>query len=268
MKRGSMRSAAVLLVALCALTGAGLAAQIKLSNDIAWVSSSDAYKCCVQQAYYDAGRRLRDLARAEKPGTWCVVFDADETIISNVEFQASLQARGIGYSGRAWDEWCNKEKATALPGAREFCAAVREGGGRVVIITNRQEAVKRATLRNLDALGFAYDACLFREGPYGADRSKAMRRADLERGMLKTLPEGKRLPPLKIMMLVGDQVHDLYNDDELGFKDVKERFGKDLVIIPNPMYGDWEKGGTFVEAVGAASVRPAEKGAKAPAASP
>jgi 5'-nucleotidase (lipoprotein e(P4) family) len=253
MKRVGMVFAALLVTALCALTGAGLAAQIRLSNDIAWVSSSDAYKCCVQQAYADAGRRLRDLSREGRPGVWCVVFDADETIISNVEFQASLQARGITYSGQAWDEWCNKGKATALPGAREFCATVRERGGKVVIITNRQEAVKRATLRNLDALGFGYDACLFREGPYGADRSKAVRRADLERGTLKTLPEGKRLPPLKILMLVGDQTHDLYNDKEMGFKDVKERFSRDLVIIPNPMYGDWEKGGTFVEAVGAAS---------------
>ncbi len=268
MKRNSVRCAAALLAALCALAGAGLAAKIRLSNDIAWVKSSDDYKCCVQQAYYDAGRRLGGLARGEKPGTWCVVFDADETIISNVEFQASLQAQGNGYSGRAWNEWCNKEKATALPGAREFCASIKERGGRVAIITNRQEAVKKATVRNLDALGFVYDACLFREGPYLQDRNKSMRRADLERGMLKTLPEGKRLPPLKILMLVGDQVHDLYNDDELSFKDVKERFGKDLVIIPNPMYGDWERGGTFIEAAGTASARPAEKGEKALAVSP
>jgi predicted secreted acid phosphatase len=54
-------------------------------------------------------------------------------------------------------------------------------------------------------------------------------------------------------MLVGDQAHDLYRHDEKGFEGVKERFGRDLVILPNPMYGDWERGGTFVEAVGAAA---------------
>ena len=268
MQRARIAFAAMLLVALCAFTGAGQAARIKLSNDIAWVSSSDAYKCFVQQAYADAGRRVRDLSRAEKPGTWCVVFDADETIISNVEFQASLQARGVGYSGKAWDEWCNKGRATALPGAREFCAAVRECGGKVIIITNREEDVRKATLKNLDELGFTYDACIFREGLYRADRSKAVRRADVEGGALKTLPAGKRLPSLKILMLVGDQTHDLYNDKEIDFKDVKERFGRDLVIMPNPMYGDWEKGGTFVEAVGEASGAPLKKGAAVFATSP
>jgi 5'-nucleotidase (lipoprotein e(P4) family) len=268
MKRVSMCFAVLVVAELCALTGAGLAAQIRLSNDIAWVSSSDAYKCCVQQAYTDAGRRVRDLSRGEKPGTWCVVFDADETIISNVEFQTSLQARGVGYSGKAWDEWCNKGRATALPGAREFCAAVRECGGKVVIITNREEDVRKATLKNLDELGFTYDACIFREGPYRADRSKAVRRADVEGGALKTLPAGKRLPALKILMLVGDQTPDLYNDKEIGFKDVKERFGRDLVIMPNPMYGDWEKGGTFVEAVGEASGAPTGKRAVVHSTSP
>lgn len=247
MKRIGMVFAALLAVALCAPTGTVSAARIKLSNDILWVKSSDAYNCCVQQAYCDAGRRMRDLSRGEKPGAWCVVLDVDETILSNVEFQAALQIKGTGYSGEAWDDWCNKSKATALPGAREFCAAARECGGKVIIITNRDGDVKKATLKNLDDLGFAYDACIFREGSYKGDRSKAARRADVERGSLKTLPVGARLPALKILMLLGDQTHDLYDCDKLSFKDVKDRFGKDLVILPNPMYGDWERQGAFVE---------------------
>lgn len=241
MKRATLFLAALLAAALCAPAGTALAARIKLSNDIVWVKSSDAYKCCVQQAYCDAGGRMRELSKAEKPGAWCVVLDADETIINNVEFQASLQIKGTGYSGEAWDEWCNKSKAAALPGAREFCAAVRSCGGKVIVITNRDGDVKRATLKNLDDLGFVYDACIFREGPYKGDRSKAARRTDVEKGGLQTLPVGTHLPALKILMLVGDQVHDLYDCDKLGFKDVKERFGKDLVILPNPMYGDWDK---------------------------
>ncbi|MEJ2745012.1 MAG: HAD family acid phosphatase [bacterium] len=248
MRRITMFFAALLAMVFYVQSGTVFAAQIRLSNDIVWAKSSDAYKCCVQQAYCDAGKRMRDLAKGAKPGSWCVVLDADETIISNVEFQESLQRRGIGYSGKVWDDWCNKCKATALPGAREFCAAVKERGGKVIIITNRDGDVKKATLKNLDALGFSYDACILREGPYSGDRSKAARRADVEKGSLKTLPAGKRLPALKILMRVGDQTHDLYGDG-LSFKDVKERFGKDLVIIPNPMYGDWSRKGAFVEAM-------------------
>jgi 5'-nucleotidase (lipoprotein e(P4) family) len=246
MKRVTVVLAALLAMTFCAPAGTVFAARIRLSNDIVWVKSSDAYKCCVQQAYCDAGKRMRDLSKGKKPGTWCVVLDADETIISNIEFQESLQIRGISYSGRVWDEWCNKSKAPALPGAREFCAAVRERGGKVIIITNRDGDVKKATLKNLNDLGFAYDACILREGPYKGDRSKAARRADVERGSLKTLPAGTRLPALKILMRVGDQTHDLYSDKS-SFKDVRERFGKDLVIIPNPMYGDWDRD-AYVEA--------------------
>jgi len=213
----------------------------ELSSGVAWVSRSETYQCCVQQTYLDAQKRLRELAKGEKEGTWCVVLDADETIISNVEFEIELETKNISHSGNAWDEWCNKARATALPGAKEFLALAQQLGGRVIIITNRNGAVKQATMKNLDALGLVYDACLFSEGPYAKDKKKIQRRADLEKGSVATLPAGKTLPPLKILMRAGDQAHDLYDDSKLGFKDVRERFGKDFVILPNPMYGDFLK---------------------------
>ena len=37
-------------------------------------------------------------------------------------------------------------------------------------------------------------------------------------------------------MLAGDQPHDLYEDQS--FEEIKDRYGKDLIILPNPMYGD------------------------------
>lgn len=257
--------AVIALAALCAPAPVCFAGKVKLPNDIAWVYVADTYKCCVQQAYLNAARRLRELAKDEKPGAWCVVLDADETIISNVQFQIDLVAKGVPHSKELWDEWCMKGKATALPGAKEFCALVRELGGKVIIITNRQGPVKEATLRNLDALGFTYDACLLRDGPYAMDRSKTMRRADVEKGEVKTLPEGKRLPPLKILMLAGDQTHDLYSEKAMGFEDVKERFGRDFVMIPNPMYGDWIREAVYADADVPAAAPEVEKAA-APAA--
>jgi 5'-nucleotidase (lipoprotein e(P4) family) len=245
MKRKRLNLAALVLAALCVMAAASFAEKVKLGNDIAWVMACDSFKCCVQQAYADGARRLAELAKTEKPGTWCAVLDADETIISNVEYQAEIQAKGISHSGELWDEWCNRAKATALPGAREYCSKVRELGGRVIIITNREAPVRAATLKNLDSLGFAYDAVLFREGAYEKDRFKIMRRDDVEKGAVKTLAGGKPLPPLKILMLVGDQTHDLYNEETMGFNDVKDRFAKDLIMIPNPMYGECLKGGIY-----------------------
>ncbi|MCX6357920.1 MAG: hypothetical protein NT045_08635 [Candidatus Aureabacteria bacterium] len=212
-----------------------------LSNGVAWVLRSDAYKACVAQAYADASCRLRELAAGAKSGGWCVVLDADETIISNAAFEAELDEKGTVHSDETWTAWCNREAATLLPGAREYCALVKSLGGRVIIITNREAPVRAATLKNLDRLGLPYDLCIFREGPYLRDSLKTTRRADIEAGEIKMLPGEKRLPPLRILMLAGDQMHDLYNPREKGFEQMRERFGKDLVAIPNPMYGDFMK---------------------------
>lgn len=258
------RTCVALAVSLvCALVTACTAAQVKLPNDILWVASADTYRACCQQTYNAAGMCLRELAKAEKPGTWCVVLDADETIIGNVEFQREITVTGTGHSSGAWDAWCNRAKATALPGAKEFCALVRELGGKVIIITNREAPTKAATIKNLADLGFVTDAVLFREGPYARDRKKTARREDVEKGQVKTLPEGRDLPPLKILMLCGDQLHDLYNEEQIQFEQAKERFGRDLIVVPNPMYGDWTRKDAYVE-VPASTAEASASGALSP----
>ncbi len=247
MKNFKPQLVVIALVLGLALPFSSQAAQIKLPNDIAWVDSADAYKECVQQAYLNAENRLQKLAAGEKPGTWCVVLDADETVISNVGFQKELAAAGAEYSSAAWTSWCKKEEATALPGAVQFCALAQKLGGKVIIVTNRKGPVKYYTSKNLKKAGIPFDLLLVREGPYAQDRSKALRRGDIEAGDIKTVSAQKKLPPLKILMLAGDQTHDLYDDQAKKFEDVKDRFGTDLVIIPNPMYGDWANKGVFVE---------------------
>jgi len=109
----------------------------------------------------------------------------------------------------------------------------------VIILTNRQGDLKEVTEKNLRKIDFPYDILLLREGPYAKDRTKVMRREAIRKGTVKTLPAGVKLPPLEIAMLAGDQTHDLYDSYKLNFEDIKERFGRDFIILPNPMYGDW-----------------------------
>ncbi len=215
----------------------GAAKTVTLPNDISWVYAADTYRGCVQQAYLNAINRVKVLAEGKEPGTWCVVLDADETIISNVKFQAEQAAKGEGYSRDAWNAWCQRMEATALPGAIEFLNVVRELGGKIIIVTNRQAPLGEPTVKNLEKVGIPFDVCLLREGVYKEDRSKTQRRGDIEKGTVKNLPLGQRLPRLEILMLAGDQTHDLYAEET--FDQVKDRYGKDLIVIPNPMYGDW-----------------------------
>ena len=246
------------IVFVLALSVCGHAEKIHLTPDVAWARAAEAYRCCTQQAYLNAMSRLRELAKDEKPGTWCVVLDADETVISNVRFQAELQASGGDFTNEAWTDWCNRAEATLLPGAKEFCALAKDLGGKVIIVTNRKAIVKAATLKNLTAIGLPYDVCLVREGPYAKDRSKVLRREAIKKGTIATLPEGMTLPPLKILMLCGDQTHDLYKHEE-SFDSIKDRFAADLVIIPNPMYGDWYKSsGAYIESEKPSVAAPAE----------
>ena len=223
----------VVLLSLLFVLPSVVPAREKLPNDVVWVKRSTTYKCCVQQAYLNAMDRLRGLAEDKKAGTWCVVLDADETIISNVTFQMT----GLPFSQKRWGEWCKKSASPALPGAKEFCALARELGGNVIIITNRKSYLRDATAKNLKNINFPYDLLLLREGPYAKDKSKELRREDIRKGTVKTLPAGVKLPPLEIVMLAGDQTHDLYDSHKLNFNDVKDRFAKDFIIIPNPMYG-------------------------------
>lgn len=214
--------------------------EVKLTKDVQWVNGSEEFQLCARQAYMNAMNRLRKLAENEKPGTWCVVLDADETVISNLEFQKELQARGIGYDGSLWTEWGLKGKAAAISGAKEFCGLVQELGGKVIIITNRKDPLREATIKNLDELGIPYDACILREGPYSGDRTKVQRRDDVEKGTIQGYWAEKNFPPLKILMLAGDQKHDLYDGKKEKFSQIKDRVAKDFIVIPNPMYGDWE----------------------------
>ena len=241
-------SKAILTVAVILIIGiissspvfADKTVKINLSKDIKWVTSSDEYKLCVLQAYKNAMNRLKELAKNEKPGTWCVVLDADETVISNLPFQQRLQALGESYSGKRWNEWGLEAKATALPGAKEFCELAKELGGKVIIVTNRKAPLREPTMKNLDNLGIPYDACILREGPYRKDRSKVARRTDIKSGTIKGYWAKKKLPPLKIIMLAGDQAHDLYDKSKFKYEDMKDHVAKDFIIIPNPMYGSWE----------------------------
>lgn len=252
---------AVMILAVMALSYAPVMAQepfkVKVSKDVLWVKKAEEFKMCACQAYMNAMNRLRELAKNEKPGTWCVVLDADETVISNLPFQELLLAMGEGYSGKAWTEWGLKAEAAAIPGAKEFCALVQELGGKVVIITNRKEPLRDPTLKNLNALGVKYDVLLLREGSYAKDRSKVERRTDVEKGTIKDVIEYRNIPPMKILMLVGDQAHDLYDKKDHKYEEIKDHLVKDYVIIPNPMYGSWEGGpGSEINSVGAPDTMP------------
>lgn len=243
--RPSSLSALALLLTACAGRGAPPGASAagpatgeegSLPPAIHWVRNSAEHRAVFVQVYRDARERLGELARGREPGTWAVVLDADETVLDNSTYQRRLAERGESFSTGTWNAWVREEEATAKPGAAAFVTYARELGGRVAVVTNRDEEVCDATRANLDALGIRVDVVLCQQpGEQGKEaRFRAVREG--------TTPA--ELPPLEVLLWLGDNIHDFPGLDQ----EVRnappsaiEPFGRRYFLLPNPMYGSWER---------------------------
>ena len=207
---------------------------------VLWTQSSAEYRALAFQTFSLAKLRLdQDLAqhrscrRAARPA---IIVDADETVLDNSRFQAELILRNAAYSPQAWTAWCDRAEAGAVPGAVEFLNYAFSHGVHVFYITNRRQTEKAGTVANLKKLGFpdvSDDTVMIRE--QGTTSSKESRRQSVR-------------ARYRVVLLVGDNLND-FNDD-FAAKSIADRkaqvdreradFGSLYIIMPNPMYGDWE----------------------------
>ena len=236
--------ALLLPLAACAGTRAGvelpapipIEAEVELPGNTHWFRNSAEYRAVAHQTYRLAAERLRLLAAGRASGTWAVILDADETVLDNSEYQKRIAAANTSFDPQTWNAWVREEAATAIPGAAEFIAAARELGGRIAIVTNRDEEVCGPTRANLRQLGIDVDVVLCRP-PSSGDKNP--RFAAVANG---TAAPG--LPPLAVLLWVGDNIQDFPAlTQDLRFRDAQafDAFGRSYIILPNPMYGSWER---------------------------
>ena len=188
------------------------------------------------QSYHGAELRLREIAAPLPRESWAVIMDADETVLDNsLYFQRQAERGYLGFTAN-WPAFVREAIAPALPGAVEFTRLVHELGGRVVIVTNRAENLCADTRRNLDNAGVPVDAVLCK--PPGSD-DKNPRFTAVQQGQV----EG--LPALRVVMWVGDNIQDfpgLSQAEARGAPDSAfSEFGRSWWILPNPIYGSWER---------------------------
>jgi 5'-nucleotidase (lipoprotein e(P4) family) len=217
-------------------SSAAASARPALSNDVHWYRNSAEQRALYLQAYRGAGDALRELARGKAAGTWAVILDADETVLDNSTYQKERWQADSAFSEPSWNAWVRRIAAPALPGAAAFIRGAREMGGRVVIVTNRDEAVCEETRENLRRLAIAVDAVLCK--PAGPS-DKNPRFAAVSRGTT-----GTGLPALEVLMWVGDNIQDFPGQTQAvrtAGDDAFARFGRSFVVLPNPMYGSWER---------------------------
>lgn len=212
------------------------AAADTLFPSIRWTRSSAEHRAIFVQTYRLATDELERRAQGRASGTWAVILDADETVLDNAQYQQERARAGLPYSEESWNAWVRREAATALPGAAEFVARVRALGGRAVIVTNRDASVCDATRANLRALAIATDAVLCRE-PGPSDKNPRFRAVQAG-----TAPSP--LPPLAVVMWVGDNIGDFPGQTQAIRAQPASafaEFGRTWIVLPNPMYGSWER---------------------------
>ena len=213
----------------------------------------------LQQGLADAGwsaepTQTRDFAGLPP----AIVMDIDETVLDNSTPQAEMLLKGTcpGDFEALWDAWIAERAAPAIPGAAAFIRAARElkdAEGRpvrVFLITNRECKARAGagsacpqqedTLANLRALGLdaptlAEDLMLKGERPEWVSE-KLPRRQQVARDH-------------RIVLNVGDDLADFIPDlrgkslpdRELGRCRHREYWGVRWFVIPNPIYGSWQR---------------------------
>lgn len=203
---------------------------------VLWFQTSGEAKALYYQGYNIGKMRLNDILnqkQKKKEFKPAVVLDIDETVIDNSPHQA-WYIKSENANPFNWNKWFNQARAKALPGAIDFLKYADSKGVEIFYISNRREAHKEATIRNLNNIGAPK-----------ADTDHVLLLQPGERG--KESRRQKVARSYNIVLLFGDNLGDFSGFDYLSASDRvqaverrREEFGKKLIVFPNPMYGDWE----------------------------
>jgi 5'-nucleotidase (lipoprotein e(P4) family) len=199
----------------------------------AWVQSSGEWIALCYQAFSLAKIRLDQQLQKTKGSKLAVVVDIDETVLDNSPFQAQSIFDKTGYP-TGWEEWVQLGRAKPVPGAAEFLQYAASKGVEVYYVSNRKEVGYDATWKNLQDYKF----------PLKRKEQLLLRTKESSKEVRRDLISKSR----KIALLIGDNLADFA--DEFETKTVaarnaeveksKKHFGDSYIVIPNPMYGDWE----------------------------
>ena len=177
-------------------------------------------------AYYDRGTYAADVARAVKPAVkflerranptekLAVVFDVDETVLSN---WPQLEQEEFSYCPADWDAWVMQAEARPIAPVLAVYQRAHALGYAVFFITGRAETQREATEHNLRSAGYTR----FEELTLKSAGLVVQSAADYK------APARARIESLgwTIVLNIGDQQSDLEGG-----------FAEKTIKLPNPFY--------------------------------
>ena len=206
---------------------------------ILWQQNAAEYRALCHQAYNTAKSNLAYYKGKQFKRPLAVVTDIDETVLDNSPYNARMILSGNGYTRESWLAWGKELKAKAIPGALDFFKEAYQQGITIFYVSNRYDIQKEETIANLKKLGFP-----------GVDENHVLLRKETS----SKEPRRKAIERThQIIMLFGDNLTDFSEEFEKQptekrnalVEQMKDLFGKKYIVLPNPIYGDWETKGIF-----------------------
>ena len=200
-----------------------------------WHKNSAEYKALCLQAYNTAKIKLDLELSKDHEKKLAIVADLDETIFNNTPYNEMLIEEEATFNQENWSNWVNKKTATAIPGSLDFFKYAESKGVEIIYLSNRRIENYEPTKENLINLGFPFD-----------DSTKMLLRTDSS----DKDERRKSISDQNIIMFIGDNLGDFdsaffdkSNEQRWEIsKNLKEKFGHQFILIPNLIYGDWERG--------------------------
>jgi acid phosphatase len=201
---------------------------VPIDEGLKWYRRSAERRALSLQSYGLAQEKLGEKIAGGLPANWAVVFDIDETTLNNSAYQQARLDLGVGYSPASWTAWVNQKSAPAIDGVVPLMDAIHHAGGKVILVSNRMAMTEcPPTLENLAAVGIHADDMLCKTD----SDDKNPRFAQVEAAH-------------KVIMYVGDNIKDFPNlSQDIRKSDASAfaKFGEDYILIPNSMYGSFDK---------------------------
>ncbi|WP_417589308.1 5'-nucleotidase, lipoprotein e(P4) family [Owenweeksia hongkongensis] len=201
---------------------------------VLWMQHSHEVKIMQEQQYRNAARKLKEnLRQASGDNLPAVILDIDETVLDNSPYEARLIRDGEQYSDESWDLWVKERQAALIPGAREFLMEAERLGIEVFYISNRSIEHLEPTIENLMTYNLP-----------AADESHVLLKVE---DPDKTERRNTVKDKFEVILYVGDQLSDFveeqdsFQEDMADNEEMVEHALKYFVILPNPMYGGFEK---------------------------
>ncbi len=143
--------------------------------------------------------------------------------------------QGKDYDGPSWNAWTALGIADTLNGALSFFNYAASHNTEIFYITNRKEAEKAGTLKNLQDYHF----------PFADDQHLIMRK-----DVASKEPRRQRIATTHdIVLLLGDNLADFSplfdtlkttEKRAVAVQQLAAEFGKKFIVLPNTNYGGWE----------------------------